>query len=111
LARLPAASIRVGDRAARRSAYQYRLQVRDKEYLLSATGPMVDVPAGGKAEFHEKLFVGPKLQSQLAATGRTWSAPSTWHFDVLAQPCSRRSLGPWTRRQLGLGDHHRHGAD
>jgi len=47
----------------------YRLQVRDKEYLLSATGPAIDVAAGGKAQFREKLFVGPKLQSQLAATG------------------------------------------
>jgi YidC/Oxa1 family membrane protein insertase len=49
--------------------YRYQLQVRDKEYLLSATGPMTDVAAGASAQFREKLFVGPKLQSQLAATG------------------------------------------
>jgi YidC/Oxa1 family membrane protein insertase len=68
-------------------AFQYQLQVRDKEYLLSATGPTVDVPAGGKASFHEELFVGPKLQSQLAAVGT--SLERTVDFGiltVLAQP-------------------------
>jgi len=68
-------------------AFQYQLQVRDKEYLLSATGPTVLVPAGGKASFHEELFVGPKLQSQLAAVGT--SLERTVDFGiltVLAQP-------------------------
>jgi YidC/Oxa1 family membrane protein insertase len=67
--------------------YQYQLQVRDKEYLISATGPSVDVPPGGKAEFHEELFVGPKLQSQLGAVGT--SLERTVDFGiltVLAQP-------------------------
>jgi YidC/Oxa1 family membrane protein insertase len=45
-----------------------QLQVQGQQYLLSTTGPMVTIPAGGKAEFTEKLFIGPKLQSQLAAT-------------------------------------------
>jgi YidC/Oxa1 family membrane protein insertase len=45
-----------------------QLQVQGQQYLLSTTGPMVTVPAGGKAEFSEKLFIGPKLQTQLAAT-------------------------------------------
>jgi YidC/Oxa1 family membrane protein insertase len=49
-------------------AYKYKLQVQDHEYLLSATGPFKDIPAGGSGQFSEKLFVGPKLQSQLAAT-------------------------------------------
>jgi YidC/Oxa1 family membrane protein insertase len=44
-----------------------QLQVQGSRYLLVATGPMVSIPAGGKATFDEKLFVGPKLQSQLAA--------------------------------------------
>jgi YidC/Oxa1 family membrane protein insertase len=42
--------------------------VQDHQYLLSATGPFKDIPAGGTGQFSEKLFVGPKLQSQLAAT-------------------------------------------
>jgi YidC/Oxa1 family membrane protein insertase len=46
-----------------------QLQVQGQEYLLSATGPMTTIAAGGKAQFQEKLFVGPKLQTQLAATG------------------------------------------
>jgi YidC/Oxa1 family membrane protein insertase len=67
--------------------YQYQLQVRDKEYLLSATGPTVDVPPGGTAQFHDELFIGPKLQSQLAAVGT--SLERTVDFGiltVLAQP-------------------------
>jgi YidC/Oxa1 family membrane protein insertase len=67
--------------------FQYRLQVRDKEYLLSATGPMTEVAASGKAQFHEKLFVGPKLQSQLAATGpRLERTVDFGILTVLAQP-------------------------
>jgi YidC/Oxa1 family membrane protein insertase len=67
--------------------YLYRLQVRDKEYLLSATGPATDVAAGGKAQFREKLFVGPKLQSQLAAAGpRLERTVDFGILTVLAQP-------------------------
>jgi YidC/Oxa1 family membrane protein insertase len=67
--------------------FVYRLQVRDKEYLLSATGPATEVAAGGKAEFREKLFVGPKLQSQLAATGpRLERTVDFGILTVLAQP-------------------------
>jgi YidC/Oxa1 family membrane protein insertase len=67
--------------------YRYQLQVLDKEYQLSATGPFVAVPPGGKAEFHEKLFVGPKLQSQLAATGpRLERTVDFGILTVLAQP-------------------------
>jgi YidC/Oxa1 family membrane protein insertase len=49
--------------------YHYRLQIEDHQYLLSATGPFTQVAPGGTATFSEKLFIGPKLQSQLAATG------------------------------------------
>ena len=67
--------------------YKYQLQVRDKEYLLSATGPAIDVAAGAKAQLHEKLFVGPKLQSQLAATGpRLERTVDFGVLTVLAQP-------------------------
>jgi YidC/Oxa1 family membrane protein insertase len=67
--------------------YRYQLQVLDKEYQLSATGPFVAVPPGGKAQFHEKLFVGPKLQSQLAATGpRLERTVDFGILTVLAQP-------------------------
>jgi YidC/Oxa1 family membrane protein insertase len=50
--------------------YHYQLQVLNNEYLMQETGPQTVVPAGGSAQFHEELFVGPKLQSQLAALNR-----------------------------------------
>jgi YidC/Oxa1 family membrane protein insertase len=49
--------------------YRYQLQVEDHQFLLSASGPFKQIAAGATAQFSEKLFIGPKLQSQLAATG------------------------------------------
>jgi YidC/Oxa1 family membrane protein insertase len=68
-------------------AYQYQLQVKGQEYLVSATSPMQDVPAGGSAQISEKLFVGPKLQSQLASTGPKLELTVDFGIlTVLAQP-------------------------
>ena len=67
--------------------YQYQLQVRNNEYLIRATGPFVEVPAGATGQFHEELFVGPKLQSQLAAMGRNLERTVDFGIlTVLAQP-------------------------
>ncbi len=67
--------------------YQYKLQVRNNEYLISATGPIVEIPAGATVQFHEQLFVGPKLQSQLAAVGRNLERTVDFGvLTVLAQP-------------------------
>jgi YidC/Oxa1 family membrane protein insertase len=67
--------------------YKYQLQVKDKEYLLSATGPNTEVAPGATAQFRQKLFVGPKLQSQLAATGpRLERTVDFGILTVLAQP-------------------------
>jgi YidC/Oxa1 family membrane protein insertase len=67
--------------------YQYQLQVRNHEYLMSATGPMTEVPAGASVQFHEELFVGPKLQSQLSALGRNLERTVDFGIlTVLAQP-------------------------
>ena len=67
--------------------YNYRLQVQDHEYLMSATGPFKQVAAGATAEFHEKLFVGPKLQSQLAVTGPRLERTADYGLlTVIAQP-------------------------
>ncbi len=46
-----------------------QLQVQGQQYLLSATGPMTAIPAGGNVQFSETLFIGPKLQAQLATAG------------------------------------------
>ena len=67
--------------------YKYQLQVSGKEYLLSATGPMIEVAPGGKAQFREKLFIGPKLQSQLAAAAPHLERTVDFGIlTVLAQP-------------------------
>ncbi len=67
--------------------YDYKLQVLNKEYLLSATGPAAEVAPGGKAQLHEELFVGPKLQSQLAAAGPHLERTVDFGIlTVLAQP-------------------------
>jgi YidC/Oxa1 family membrane protein insertase len=67
--------------------YQYQLQVRNNDYLVSATGPMTEVAAGAKVQFHEELFVGPKLQSQLAGLGTNLERTVDFGIlTVLAQP-------------------------
>jgi len=67
--------------------YKYQLQVKGNDYLLSATGPATNVAPGGTAQFSQKLFVGPKLQSQLAATGSNLERTVDFGvLTVLAQP-------------------------
>ena len=67
--------------------YNYQLQVEDHQYLLSATGPFKTVAPGAKAQFQEKLFIGPKLQSQLAVTGPHLERAADYGLlTVIAQP-------------------------
>jgi len=67
--------------------YRYQLQVQERQYLLSATGPFTQIPAGALAQFHEKLFIGPKLQAQLAATGPRLERTADYGLlTVIAQP-------------------------
>ncbi len=49
--------------------YDFSLQREGEHSLVSYRGPLKSVPAGASAAFSEKLFVGPKLQEQLKATG------------------------------------------
>ena len=52
------------------ATYDYQLSLdADNDYVLSYRGPLETVPAGGTHSFKETLFVGPKLQAQLAPTG------------------------------------------
>lgn len=46
--------------------YAYEGRVANNVYTLSAVGPATVVAPGGEAELHAQLFVGPKLQAQLA---------------------------------------------
>jgi YidC/Oxa1 family membrane protein insertase len=67
--------------------YDYLLQVQGHDYLLRATGPFKQIAAGARNQFHETLYVGPKLQAQLAATApnldRTVDYGRLW---LIAQP-------------------------
>jgi YidC/Oxa1 family membrane protein insertase len=46
--------------------YDYQLNVESpQQYTATYRGPLVNVAAGGTGEFHETLFVGPKIQTQL----------------------------------------------
>jgi YidC/Oxa1 family membrane protein insertase len=50
--------------------YQYTISVDEqKDFTLTYVSPLRTVAAGSTARFEETLFVGPKLQSQLEATG------------------------------------------
>lgn len=49
--------------------FRFTLQADEREYLLSAAGPLRTVAPGATASFPLTLFVGPKLQGQLSATG------------------------------------------
>ncbi len=67
--------------------FAYQLLVQDHQFLLRATGPMTTVAPGAAAEFSERVFVGPKLQSQLAATGpRLELAVDYGKLTVIAEP-------------------------
>ncbi len=72
---------------AANQTYQYELRVKDMDYLLRTVGPAHVVPAGGSAEFAETLFVGPKLQEQLRATGPRLELTADYGMlTILAQP-------------------------
>ncbi|MGH8304729.1 MAG: membrane protein insertase YidC, partial [Steroidobacteraceae bacterium] len=53
----------------RNEPYRFTLNVDGDQFLLAATGPQQTVAPGASRSFTETLFVGPKLQSQLEATG------------------------------------------
>ena len=64
-----------------------KLQVQGQQYLLSATGPMTAIPPGAKLRIQEKLFIGPKLQEQLAAAGPRLDLTADYGLlTVLAHP-------------------------
>ena len=68
-------------------SYVFKLQVANNDYLMSATGPSIDVPAGGQAQFKETLYSGPKLQDQLVATGPNLDRTADYgRLTVIAKP-------------------------
>ena len=84
-------------------AYEYALAVKDREFLLRATGPERSVAPGGSAEFRQTLFVGPKLQAQLEAAGAELDRTADYgkYLTVIARPLFwllsfvHRGVGNW----------------
>jgi YidC/Oxa1 family membrane protein insertase len=71
----------------RGAPWQYALSVQNDQYLLSATGPLATVAPGASSQIDTQLFVGPKLQSQLAATSPELGRVADYnHLYMLAQP-------------------------
>jgi YidC/Oxa1 family membrane protein insertase len=78
----------------------YQLRVQDKNYFETATGPTLTVAPGSDAHFSEKLFVGPKLQAQLAAATPTLELAADYgRLTVLAQPLFK--LLSWVHGLVG----------
>jgi YidC/Oxa1 family membrane protein insertase len=67
--------------------YRFTMSAHDNEYRLAASGPLTDVPAGGSQSFSLTVFLGPKLQSQLALAGPELQRVTDFgHLFVIAQP-------------------------
>jgi YidC/Oxa1 family membrane protein insertase len=69
-------------------AYDYQLGVEStNQYTITSRGPLVTVAPGSKGSFHETLFVGPKLQDQLAATGQKLDLTADYgNLTIVARP-------------------------
>jgi YidC/Oxa1 family membrane protein insertase len=68
-------------------AFSYQLSIIGKQFLLRATGPTQNLAPGTDTKIAEKLFIGPKLQSQLAATGPELQRTVDYgRLTVLSQP-------------------------
>jgi YidC/Oxa1 family membrane protein insertase len=66
---------------------EYALAVKDKDFQLRVAGPVREAAAGGVADFKDILFVGPKLQEQLAATAPELDRTADYgKLTILARP-------------------------
>ena len=67
--------------------YRFTLASQDNEYLMAASAPPTDVPAGATKSFSMSVFLGPKLQAQLAQAGPELQRVTDFnHLYVIAQP-------------------------
>ena len=69
-------------------SYDYQLSVdADNDFILAYRGPLKNVAAGDDHTFTETLFVGPKLQEQLRATGPELQRTADYgKLTIIAQP-------------------------
>jgi len=67
--------------------YRFTMNSQNTEYAIAASGPLTDVPAGGSKSYSLTVFLGPKLQSQLAKAGPDLQRVTDFgHLFVIAQP-------------------------
>ena len=67
--------------------YHFTLTADGDRYRLAAKGEAHTVPPGGTAKFGTDIYVGPKLQRQLKATGPELARVTDYNYlYVLAQP-------------------------
>jgi len=67
--------------------HNYEARAADGVFLVSAIGPVQEIAPGGQGRFDAQLFVGPKLQAQLAEVAP--ALPLTVDYGmltILAQP-------------------------
>ena len=65
----------------------YQARVRGEDYLVRAVTNVREIPPGGRVEVPLKLFIGPKLQEQLAATADGLELTVDYGMlTILAQP-------------------------
>ena len=69
-------------------SYHYSLSAQGTEYLLSMSGPLQTIAPGASKSFQETLFIGPKLQRQLApiATRLPYLTDYGKYLGVLSRP-------------------------
>ena len=67
--------------------WSYAGRFADERFLISAIGPLQTVAPGDSASFKSELFVGPKMQSELAAIAPGLDLTVDYgRFALLAQP-------------------------
>ena len=67
--------------------WNYAGSFADGKFLVSAIGPLQMVPPAGSANFSSRLFIGPKLQAELAATAPGLELTVDYgRLTLLAQP-------------------------
>jgi YidC/Oxa1 family membrane protein insertase len=67
--------------------YTFTLNAAGDQYRLAAEGPSQTVAPGGSGKFGMDIFVGPKLQRQLKATGPELARVTDYgYLYILAQP-------------------------
>ncbi len=68
-------------------AYDYTLAVDNNNYTFTYRGPLQSVAVGASAQLSETLFIGPKLQDQLKATGPELDRTTDYgKLSIIARP-------------------------